>query len=227
MRDYLGPALHRHGLQDIKLMIWDHNRDRMFERAAAVYGDPAAAKYVWGTAFHWYAGDNFDNVGRTAEAFPDKPLLFSEGCQEGGPHIGSWAVGERYGQSIISDLRQGAVGWIDWNVVLDITGGPNHVGNLCSAPIICDTEKNEVLLQSSYFYIGHFSRFIRPGARRIACAPGRDDLETVAFVNTDGSIAAVIMNRNEEPRAFMLKFRGSKTALRIPHRSIMTLEIKE
>ena len=69
------------------------------------------------------------------DAWPEKHLLFTEGCQEGGPHTGEWAVGERYARSIINDLNRWTVGWIDWNLLLDDTGGPNHAGNLCSAPI--------------------------------------------------------------------------------------------
>ena len=87
MRDHLGPALHGAGLGRLRLLIWDHNRDLMFERAKVVYDDPQAARYVWGTGFHWYVADRFDNVQLVHDAYPDKKLLFTEGCQEGGvPH---------------------------------------------------------------------------------------------------------------------------------------------
>ena len=79
---------------------------------------------------------DFDKVQKVHEKFPDKQLIFTEGCQEGGPHIGSWKLGERYANSIINDLNRWTVGWLDWNLILDESGGPNHVGNLCSAPII-------------------------------------------------------------------------------------------
>ncbi len=80
VKKYLGPELQRAGMGAIKLMIWDHNRGLMVQRARAVLDDPEAAKYVWGTAFHWYVGDHFDNVRAVHEAYPDKHLLFSEGC---------------------------------------------------------------------------------------------------------------------------------------------------
>ena len=74
-------------------MVHDHNRDHLYQRARVIYDDPQAAQYVWGAGFHWYVGDNFDNVQRLHDAYPDKHLLFTEGCQEGGPHKGEWAPG--------------------------------------------------------------------------------------------------------------------------------------
>jgi len=223
VRDYLGPALRKEGLGHLRLMIWDHNRDVMYDRAQSVYDDPLAAQYVWGTAFHWYGGDQFDNLTAVHEAYPDKQLLFSEGCQEGGPHIGEWEVGERYGRSIINDLNRWTVGWVDWNLILDERGGPNHVGNYCSAPILVDTRTGQPLYQSSFYYMGHFSRYIRPGAERILHASTADELETTAFINPDGMIAVVIMNRAKRELPFALKYNGLAARAVSPAHSIMTL----
>jgi glucosylceramidase len=222
VRDHLGPALARAGMSDVRIVIWDHNRDLMVERASVVYGDPEAAKYVWGTGFHWYGEDCFDHVQRVHDAWPDKHLLFTEGCQEGGPHTGSWALGERYARSMIQDLNHWTVGWIDWNLLLDDRGGPNHVGNLCSAPILADLGRDALAYQSSFYYIGHFARFIRPGARRVLCAATRGDLEVAAFVNPDGSTATVVMNRTEDAQRFALVIDGAAHVAELPARSIAT-----
>lgn len=222
VKDYLGPALENAGLADVKVIIWDHNRDRMFERAKIVLDDQKAADYVWGVGFHWYCGDHFDNVQLTHDAYPDKHLIFTEGCQENGPHLGSWDTGERYAHSIINDLNRWTAAWVDWNLVLDETGGPNHVNNLCSAPIIADTQAAEVLYQSSYYYIGHFSRFIRPGSRRVACAKTLDGLEVTAFLNDDGRVAVVVLNRTEQEIGFVLKRQGGQAKTSIPARAIKT-----
>jgi glucosylceramidase len=195
VRDHLGPTLHRAGRGGVKLMVWDHNRDLLFHRVKPIFEDPACARFVWGAGFHWYGGDFFDNVQRVHDAWPDKKLVFTEGCQEGGPHSGEWAVGERYGRSIVNDLNRWTVGWVDWNLLLDERGGPNHVGNFCSAPILYDTRTKDIHYQSSYFYIGHFARFIRPGARRLGLGNPRDDLEATAFRNPDDSVVVVAMNR--------------------------------
>jgi len=222
VRDYLGPALAEAGLGRLRLMIWDHNRDGLYERAKTVYADPAAARYVWGAAFHWYVGDHFDNVQLTHDAFPQKQLLFSEGCQEGGPHYDEWEVGERYGHSMLQDLNRWTVGWVDWNLVLDQTGGPNHVGNLCSAPLLANTQTGQLYYHYSYDYIGHFARFIRPGAQRIACASTLDDLEATAFLNSDGRIAVVVLNRTDRPHPFELKYGGQAAGTISPAHSINT-----
>ncbi len=222
VRDYLGPTLHNAGLGGVNVIVWDHNRDRLFERAKIVLDDPKAASYVWGVGFHWYCGDHFDNVQLTHDAYPDKHLIFTEGCQEAGPHLGSWDTGERYAHSIINDLNRWTEAWVDWNLVLDETGGPNHVNNLCSAPIIADTQVGEIHYQSSYYYIGHFSRFIRPGARRVACAKTLDSLEATAFLNVDGTVAVVVLNRTVQAIDFVLKSEGLQAKTSVPGRGIMT-----
>jgi len=222
VRDQLGPALVRAGLGHVKIVVWDHNRDHLVERASVVYSDAEAAKYVWGAGFHWYGEEHFEQVQLTHDAWPDKHLLFTEGCQEGGPHQGSWALGERYARAMINDLNRWTVGWIDWNLLLDTTGGPNHVGNLCSAPMLADTVQDGLLVQSSYHYIGHFARFIQPDARRVLCASTRQDLECTAFVNPDASTVVVVMNRTEAPIRFGLRGLGAAAASTLPARSIAT-----
>lgn len=223
VRDHLGPALERAGLQRVRVVVWDHNRDLMVERASVIYGDPDAARRVWGLGFHWYVCDKFDNVQLVHDAWPDKHLLFTEGCQEGGPHVGSWALGERYARSLINDFNRWTEGWIDWNVLLDTSGGPNHVNNLCSAPILADLEQDRLLYQSSYYYLGHFSRFVRPGARRILCATARDDLEATAFLNPDGGVAVVALNRTEQDMPYALRCGARHAVSVLPARSITTL----
>ncbi len=222
VRDHLGPALAKADLGHVRIVVWDHNRDHMVERASVVYSDPEAAKFVWGTGFHWYGENHFDHVQLVHDAWPDKQLLFTEGCQEGGPHNGSWDLGERYARSMINDLNRWTVGWIDWNLVLDVSGGPNHVGNLCSAPILIDTEHGSLLHQSSYFYLGHFARFVKPGALRVLCAASREDLEATAFINPDGAVATVVMNRTWERIRFALRVDGAQVVTELPPRSIAT-----
>ena len=223
IRDHLGPALESRGLLDKKVIIWDHNRDIMVERTRTVLNDPETAKYVWGTGFHWYNGDHFDAVQQVHDEFPDKELIFTEGCQENGPHIGSWNLGERYATSIINDLNRWTVAWIDWNLILDENGGPNHVGNYCSAPIIVDTNTQEVLYQSSYYYLGHFSRFIKRGDRIIGCENKTDDLLALASINDSGVTTTVLMNKNNTQENFIYMDKNVILDLCIPPRSIVTL----
>ena len=222
VRDFLGPALAAAGLAEVRIVVWDHNRDVMVERASVIYADAEAAKYVWGTGFHWYGEDHFEHVQLVHDAWPDKHLLFTEGCQEGGPHTGSWALGERYALSIINDLNRWTVGWIDWNLLLDEKGGPNHVGNFCSAPVLADVANNALMHQSSFYYLGHFARFVQPGARRVLCAATLQALECTAFRNPDGSLAVVAMNRSEQALPFALHLRGTAYGAELPPRAMAT-----
>ena len=223
IKNYLGPALQKNKLTDKKLIIWDHNRDIMLDRARTILNDSEAAKYVWGTGFHWYNGDHFDAVQQVHDEFPNKQLIFTEGCQEGGPHIGSWELGERYATSIIHDLNRWTVAWIDWNLILDENGGPNHVGNFCSAPIIVDTQSKEILYQSSYFYLGHFSRFIKRGDWIINSESQIKDLLVLAAVNNLNITTTVIMNKQDHTISFNYHNGESVTGLKIPARSIITI----
>jgi glucosylceramidase len=223
IRDHLGPALAAAGLADVRIIAWDHNRDEMVERASVIFSDSEAAKYVWGTGFHWYGENHFDHVQMVHDAWPDKQLLFTEGCQEGGPHIGVWDLGERYARSVINDLNRWTVGWIDWNLLLNAQGGPNHVGNLCSAPLIAVTSENKILKQTSYDYLGHFSRFIRQGAQRIVCAANKEAMECCAFINTDDSIALVILNCSEKDLSCQIHLHDQEWHTNMPARSIRTV----
>lgn len=223
VRDFLGPALQQAGLSErVKLLIWDHNRDLLYERAKVIYDDPVAAPYVWGAAFHWYVGDHFENVQLTHDAYPDKQLLFSEGSQEGGPHHDVWEVGERYGQSMLQDLNHWTTAWIDWNMLLDQRGGPNHVGNYCSAPLMADYAKGILYYHPSYYYIGHVTRFVRPGAQRIISASTLDELEASAFINPDGQVAVIVMNRTDKNCSFALKYEHLSAVADSPAHSIST-----
>jgi len=223
IKNHLGPSLEKHNLLDRKIIIWDHNRDVMVERARTVLSDPDAAKYVWGTGFHWYCGDHFDNVQKVHDEFPDKQLIFTEGCQEGGPHIGSWDLGERYATSIINDLNRWTVAWIDWNLILNEQGGPNHVGNYCSAPIIVDTRSQDLLYQSSYYYIGHFSRFILPGDKIINSKNTNDTIDVLSSINNQNIVNTVIQNKNESCVEINYNRDNMNSVFTIPERSIVTV----
>ena len=233
IKNQLGPTLQRSGMGDKKLIAWDHNRDLLYQRASTILQDPAAARYVWGIGYHWYetwtgGPMQFGNIDLVAKAFPGKNLIFTEGCQEkyNFDSLGSWSLGEKYGYSMVNDFNNGAVGWTDWNILLDETGGPNHVGNLCFAPVHADTRTGRLIYTNAYYYIGHFSKFIRPGAKRIAASTNRAQLQTTAFRNTDGSIAVIVLNTTDGKLPYHLIYKGQAAVTEsLPH-SITSLIIK-
>jgi glucosylceramidase len=232
IKHYLGPTLQKSGLASRKLIAWDHNRDLIYQRASAVLNDPDAAKYVWGIGYHWYetwtgSAMQFDNLKSVSESFPGKNLLFTEGCIEkfDFAKINDWWLGEKYGLSMINDFNNGTVGWTDWNVLLDEKGGPNHVGNFCYAPVIADTRDGSLHYTNCYYYIGHFSKFIRPGAKRVVSSSNRDKLLATSFLNIDGKLAVVVLNTSDDKIPYNLCIAGKAVqATSLPH-SIATLVI--
>jgi glucosylceramidase len=227
--DHLGPALQAAGLGGRKIIVWDHNRDLLPQRAAHILADPKARPYVWGVGYHWYetwAGGEpmHRNVAAVHEAWPDVNLLMTEGCIEkfDPARVQDWANGERYGSQMIADLNAGGVGWVDWNMLLDSRGGPNHKNNFCFAPLHA-SDDGQLVFTPIYTAIGHFSRYIRPGARRVSAATSRSTLAATAFRNADGSLAVVVMNRSDEPQRYRLFVDRKEVAVEIPARAIQTV----
>ncbi|MBW6490081.1 MAG: glycosyl hydrolase [Lentimicrobium sp.] len=228
----LGPTMHKSGLADKKIVMWDHNRDLIYQRASTYFADEEVRKYAWGIGFHWYEDWSggvpvYENIQRVQEAFPDMHLLFTEGTAESfnAEQYSDWFLGEEYGRSMIHDFNNGAVGWTDWNILLDETGGPNHVGNFCFAPMHGDTQTGELIYTNSYFYIGHFSKFIQPGAKRIIASPSRSQLISTAFLNPDGTVVVIVMNESEIKTDFSLWIDGKAAPATSLPRSIMTFVI--
>ncbi len=230
LKKHLGPTMEKEGLKDKKIIVWDHNRDMIYQRARTYFNDPEAAKYIWGIGFHWYedwSGGTpmYDNLRRVYEAYPDKNIFFTEGCAESfdAKRYNAWVLGEEYGRSMINDFNNGMVGFTDWNILLDETGGPNHVQNFCFAPVHGDTKTGQLIYTNAYYYIGHFSKFIKPGAKRIIAAASRSQLLTTAFVNPDGKVVVIVMNQGATKVPYSLWVNGKAAATEaLPH-SISTL----
>ncbi|MEA5014673.1 MAG: glycoside hydrolase family 30 beta sandwich domain-containing protein [Candidatus Limiplasma sp.] len=209
---HLGPALAAAGLGDVQIFIWDHNKERMLLRTMATLSNPDAAQYVRGVAFHWYTGDHFENVAMTARKYPELTMLFSEGCVEFSrfSQAGETDKAEMYAHDMLGNLNAGMQGFLDWNLLLNAQGGPNHVGNFCQAPIMTNG-RGELVKQASYYYIGQFSRHIQPGAKRIGLSRYCAEIEATAFQNPDGSLVAVLLNRGEEAKPFFLQLPGGES----------------
>jgi glucosylceramidase len=230
LKNHLGPTLKKAGLGDKKIIVWDHNRDLMTQRASTILEDKEAAKYVWGIGFHWYENWSggepmFENVGKVNKLYPGFNLLFTEGCVEkfSAEKYQFWPNAERYGRSMINDFNNGTVGWTDWNILLDETGGPNHVGNFCFAPVHADTRSGKLIYTPSYYYIGHFSKFIEKGARRISSVASRSQLLTTSFLNPDGKVVTVVMNQSDLPIKYYLAIDQNAAEVSIMPHAIQTL----
>jgi glucosylceramidase len=231
--DYLYPSLLKANIEHTKLLIWDHNRDRIIDRAKVTFANSQAFKLAWGIGYHWYVSDAHENLTALHNLFPTKHILFTEGCvelangalKEHHQPSSSWEHGERYGRNIINDFNNFNEGWIDWNLVLNEIGGPNHVKNYCEAPLMYDRNNHKLIVNPSYYYIGHFARYIQPGAYRIYCQVDKNITSiATSFINPNGEIIIVIQNEKEK-KEIVLKVSNRYTKLTLPSRSITTIVV--
>jgi glucosylceramidase len=228
IKHHLGPALKQAFQDEIHILIWDHNRDIMLQRVQPIYDDPETSKFVWGTGFHWYGEELFHHVGLTKQRYPNKHVLFTEGCIEGGPRPGVWDTGERYARNIIGDFLNGNEGFIDWNLILNEQGGPNHVGNYCDAPMLFDRRDQKLILNSSYFIIGHFSKWIPSGSIRIGLtSPLPEGVQAVAYQRPDRQVVVVMLNISHTKQTFSYKIGEEITAWTLPEKAIITILFNE
>lgn len=236
IRDHLYPALVAHGLDDTKIVLWDHNRDGVVRRVLSSFAVDGVRDLVWGIGYHWYCSEKYDNLSAVHAICPDKAMFLTECCVELAhdsttgkqSYAGVWEHGERYAKQIINDFNNYSQGWIDWNMCLDETGGPTYVSNFCEAPIMIDKNTGEIMYMSSYYYIGHFSKFIDVGALRVFC--GNDcpkQLYSVAYVNPDGNKIVVIENTSSLRREIILTVDGEAAKFVIRPHAIMTLVIDD
>ena len=253
VKNHLGPQLERDGI-NIKILIYDQNRDHVKEWTDEILNDPGVAKYVWGTAVHWYSS-TYDwypeTLNEVHEKFPDKILIHTEGCIDSEAPVWKddewywkkeatdwgfvWAAEKdkylhpkyapvyRYARDIIGGLNSWLIGWIDWNIILDIQGGPNHVKNWCIAPVIADPEKDEVYYTPLFYVLNHFSKYIKPDAYRIGVDSEIDDLMVTACKNPDGKIVMVILNQKENPQSFFLQLELKGFEITIPGSALQTI----
>lgn len=223
LRDYMWPALQENGLTDIEIFIWDHNKERAFERACDLI-DEETDDMIAGIAFHWYSGDHFEALGMIHEKFPDKKLILSEACIEyskfdAGDYLKN---AQKYAHDMIGNMNHGMTAFYDWNVLLNEEGGPNHVGNYCDAPYLYDVRTQKLMRRNTAAYLWHFCHFIHPGAVRIGHSCYTDELECTAFLNADATIAVVLLNRTDHEIDVNIRIRDEMAKVRVEGDSIAT-----
>lgn len=138
-----------------------------------------------------------------------------------------YAPVNRYARDIIGCLNNWVDGWIDWNMVLDKQGGPNWFKNWCLAPVIVDPEADQVYFTPMYYTLSHFSKFIRPGAKRIGFDNGNKDLMVTAAKNPDGSIAVIVFNEGDKAQNFSVSMHGKIIDLSIKEKAIQTIVVSK
>jgi len=218
--EYVGPALAKTGHPQA-ILAYDHNWDHP-EYAVEVLSDATAAKYVAGSAFHCYGGE-VTAQGPVHERFPEKGIWETE-CSGGTWQEGNLlAVTEKL---VIESTRAWAKAVVLWGLVLDEKNGPNAGGcHTCRGFLTVDrsTEPHTFKPTVDYYAVGHASKYVHPGAVRIGSAdPAGGELESVAFQNTDGSIALVVLNNAKAGSKFAVNWKGRAFETELPAGSVAT-----
>ncbi len=238
IENYLIPVLDRENLSDIKIIIWDHNKERVYDRAKKILSSPNVNKRVWAVGEHWYSGDHYEGLKYVYEEL-HKPTILSEFCLPIAKNNGDGiSAAEAYAREICENLNNHCIAVCDWNLTLNSYGGPYHnrVANRddadltiedktqgCYAPIIYYEETNEIKLTPTYYYIGHFSKYIERGAKLIGCSKYTDKLHTCAFLNPNGERVLVAMNKAETKTPVVIRNNDVCTLIEMLPHSIMTV----
>lgn len=278
IKDHLGPKLKASGHEEVKLLIYDQNRDEMEHWTDEILADPETAPYVYGTAVHWYESSykvNEQVFDRVHEKFPGFSIIHTEGTIDdlgktapGGildpvrfketnwfnndefwwndnatdwAYTATWAPNaqdhpiytpvHRYARNIIVSLNHWLEGWIDWNIVLDKHGGPNHVGNFCGAPIMIDTDTGEVYYTPIYHVLAQFSKTIRPGDTALQVTQqldglDQDALHASAAINNDDLISVQLLNTTKQPITYSLQIGGQYAQVSIAANAVQTVQVQ-
>jgi glucosylceramidase len=191
---HVGPVLRSRGLKT-QILDYDHNWDNP-EMPWIVLSDPLARKYISGVAWHCYEGD-VPAQSQVRDAFPDKEVWFTE-CSGG-----NWApkFGETLGwmteKLIIGSSNHWSRGTLMWNLALDPAHGPHKGGcGDCRGVVTIDPATGAITRNVEYYALGHASRFVLPGAYRIAASNRVEGVESTAFLNPDGSRVAIIYRKS-------------------------------
>ncbi|MBQ9859046.1 MAG: glucosylceramidase [Clostridia bacterium] len=216
----------------VKILCYDHCRERVYERAKQIFAHENG-KYCDGIANHWYSGDHFGELRAFYHKFPDKISYADEGCcaivgvgireDVELPHA------ERYAHDIMGAFRNGLTHYCDWSMLLNDENGPYHnrEGRGCNADaaVFYDRNSGRLVFRLAYYYIGHISKFVRPGARVIACSSYAPQVECVAFKNPDNTVVAVLLNRTDKSERAVLRLDNHIKELELTAHSIVTAVI--
>ncbi len=236
IEQYLDPVLEEEGLGDIKIMVWDHNKERVYDRSKRIFTSEKVKNRVWGVAHHWYSGDHFEGLRLVHEQY-GKELISTEIC--GTIYEDPILLAERYGEELFGDFSNFTSAFCDWNLMLSDKGGPFHnrsdkttacagvvfedKSSGCHAPVIYDTENKALVYTPIYYYIGHFSKYICRGAKRVATTKYNKNIQAIAFKNPDGKLVLIIMNTADCQLPATVRHNDVCTEITVDSHSIVTI----
>ncbi|XP_052751994.1 lysosomal acid glucosylceramidase-like [Galleria mellonella] len=237
--EYLGPTIQNSTFRGLKILAVDDQRITIpYFYSLMIKEHPQALQYIDGIAVHFY----YDMLSPPelfsliAKHYPDKFIISSEACVGNYPWdiqkviLGSWQRAYTYIHDIFQDLNYNLVSWLDWNLCLNKEGGPNWAGNMVDSPIIVDTENGEFLKQPMFYAMGHFSKFVPRGSRRVEVMESKPfyyrSLLHVAFLTPNNTVTTIVYNKDCFNRTVKVKVGNyQEVLLSLEAKSITTIEI--
>jgi glucosylceramidase len=241
IKDYVAPRLKADGLTTKIQLGETSNRPEALKKFPPVLSDPDIRKNIHSLTVHGYDWDKFSTMTELHDKFPDLPIWMAEVCYvtgtlfpPGGPAkspVYEFSDGEFWGNMIMNDMKNWISGWIYWNMILDQNGGPWLVSVQHGDPdpnqqhpvVIIDRDTKKITYTGLYYYLAHFSKFVKPGAYRINTTGGSQQLNFAGFLNEDGSIVLNIINNGEETGCKIL-WKNNMAVPKLKRHSITTLK---
>jgi glucosylceramidase len=236
LKNHVGPLFKREGIHTQIQLSEAPRRQWAYESYPVVLDDPEARKYVTSMPYHGYDLGDFDKIAALRERYPDLPLWMTEICHFSGyspsmpmPRY-DFEDGDFWGNQIFSDLEAGASAWTYWNMILDQNGGPwlisvphgDPVKNAQHPIVIIDRGKHTVTYTGLYYYLAHFSKFIRPGSVRVDTRGAHSGVRCITFKRPDGEIVLELMNSQKTEVKIAFEWRDQIAHVTLPGTSIST-----
>jgi glucosylceramidase len=229
LTQHVAPLLARSGLRTRLMLSEAPYRGQAWERYPAVLDVPEARRAVAVLAYHGYDFRDFGAISNLHSRYPDLPLWMTELCYVKPPRP-DFEDGDFWGQQIFSDLEAGASAWIYWNMILDQNGGPWLVspihgdpdGNIQHPVVIVHRDTKQVIYTGCYYYLAHFSKFVRRGAVRIGAEGSAMGVRCLGFKAPDGGLVVQLMNSRDDQTEAGINFNGKSLRLALPPLSITT-----
>ncbi len=238
IKNHVGPLLEKEGMKTKVQLSEAGSREDAYKNYAKVLDDPEARKYVASLPYHGYDWKNFEGIAEFHKRYPDLPSWMTEICHAYGvddppsmpiPRY-DFEDGDFWAEQVFSDLEAGASAWIYWNMILDQNGGPWLVSeihedgpdNIQHPVVIIDRDKKKVTFTGLYYFLAHFSKFVRPGSVRVETAGTQEHVRCIAFKRPDGVLVAQLLNSQHRIATVQLEWQARALHLTLPALSIST-----
>jgi glucosylceramidase len=239
LTNHVGPLFARESVKSRIMACEPNTRRRAEEYWRVILDDPQARRYAGAIAYHAYEYRDFDKIAALHHRYPDLKLWMTEVCHAYETGLVPKSVvlprrdyedGDFWGNQIFNDIESGASAWIYWNMILDQRGGPWLVSDVHGDPdpnvqhpvVIVDVDKKEVFYTGLYYYLAHFSKFVRPGSVRVGVTGSMDGVRCLAFQTGNHGMVAQLLNSRKQPAKVEVEWHGAVLALELPALSIAT-----